>query len=36
MTTMAMTGSWNLSGQYLLGLGYEQERWASSGDVPAR
>lgn len=24
MTTMAMTGSWNLSGQYLLGLGYEQ------------
>lgn len=24
ITTMAMTGSWNLSTQYLLGLGYEQ------------
>ena len=24
VTTMAMTGSWNLSTQYLLGLGYEQ------------
>ena len=26
ITTMAMTGSWNLSTQYLLGLGYEQAR----------
>lgn len=26
ISTMAMTGSWNLSTQYLLGLGYEQAR----------
>ena len=35
ITTMAMTGSWNLSTQYLLGLGYEQARiWPGYNHAP--